>query len=279
MTTDVLGLKRTPFAFGLSFVPAEALDPLSRTEVEPAEALVQACIELDADFAFVPCCEPWSARAVGALSSQGIAPLWAVDGPLWPVIQGYGVTEGLRATLTRSEEVAERIDERLGTVLEQIRLGIGLGARAVVIAEDLAGNQGPLVAPDFAIEIVLPRLARLVDTVRDAGAECILHSDGDIRLLLPAISRAGFGGIHAGGGLDFDGFERLFVAARAAGLVVLGGLQTAELSSGFPKATALGSRAGVLARLGGLLLSDDGGLTQPLQVATLVAALMAARDV
>lgn len=278
MTADVLGLKRTPFAFGLSFVPAEALDPLSRTDVEPADALVHACLELEADFAFVSCCEPWSAAAVGALLEHGVAPLWAVDGPLWPVIQDYGVTAGLKATVTHPDEIAERIDHRLELMMEQVRMGIGLGAKAIVIAEDLAGNEGPLVAPDFAISTLLPRLADPVGIAMEAGTPCILHSDGDIRMLLAAVARAGFAGVHAGGGLDFDGFERLFLAARSAGLVVIGGLQTQGLSAGFPAATALGSRAGVLAQAGGLLLADDGGLTRPLQVATLVAALMAARD-
>lgn len=278
MASNVLEFKRTPFAFGLTFIPGEALDSLSRKEVGSADALAEACRELKADFAFVPCCEPRSAEAVAALFEIGVAPFWAVDGPLWPVIQEYGITEGLRATLTCPDEVAERIDERMDAIADRIRDGVDLGARAVVIAEDLAGGQGPLVAPDFAIEVLLPRLKRLVDTASALGVPTVLHSDGDIRLLLSAISRAGFGGVHAGGGLDFDGFEHLFLAARKAGLVVIGGLQTVELGQGSPKATVLGSRAGMLAKSGGLLLADDGGLTEPLQIATLAAALRAARD-
>ncbi|MDO9557562.1 MAG: uroporphyrinogen decarboxylase family protein [Coriobacteriia bacterium] len=277
MAHNALLFSRTSLAFGLTFVPAEALDLLSHHDVEPAQALVDACRELEADFAFVHCCEQWSADALELLLNAGVTPFWAVDGPLWPVLQEYGVTQGLRATLTRPDEVAARIDGRIDTIVEQIRHGVGLGARAIVIAEDLAGAQGPLVAPDFAIEVLFPRMQRLVGIASAAGVPCVLHSDGDIRLLLGAILKAGFSGVHAGGGLDFDGFERLFLAARKMGLVVIGGLQTVELGQGFPKATALGSQAGILAALGGLLLADDGGLTEPLQVAMLAAALMAAR--
>ncbi|MBN2404552.1 MAG: hypothetical protein JXE06_03125 [Coriobacteriia bacterium] len=278
MTSDVLDSKRTSTAFGLTFVPAEALDPLSRHEVEPAGALGEASRELEADFAFVPCGEAWSADAVRILLRMDVAPFWAVDGPLWPVIEEYGVAEGLRATLLRSEEVAARIDERIDSVIESIGQGVELGSRALVIAEDLAGSHGPLVAPDFAIDVLFPRLKRLVDFASAAGLPTILHSDGDTRLLLGAISRAGFAGVHAGGGLDFDGFERLFQAARKLDLVVIGGLQTVDLGRGFPRAAELGARAGILAKSGGLLLADDGGLTEPLQVATLVAALMSARE-
>lgn len=279
MTHDVLEAKRTSLAFGLTFVPAEALDPLSRGDLEPARTLAEACRELEADFVFVPSGEEWSARALATIAEAGAAPFWAVDGPLWPVIWGYGITEGLRATVTRSEEVADRIDARIDAIAEQIRYGVGLGARAIVIAEDLAGSEGPLVAPDFAMEVLMPRLKRLVDVASAAGVPTILHSDGDIRTLLGAVARAGFAGVQAGGGLSFDGFERVFHAARAQGLVVIGGLQTIELGRGFPAAVALGSRAGLLAKHDGLLLADDGGITEPLQIATLVAALMAARDV
>ncbi|MBN2848449.1 MAG: hypothetical protein JXP72_08390, partial [Coriobacteriia bacterium] len=100
---------------------------------------------------------------------------------------------------------------------------------------------------------------------------------GDIRPLLPAIARAGFVAVHAGGGLNVDAFERLFWSARAEGLAVIGGLPTVELRNAV-RAEALGSRIGVLARAGGLLVSDDGGITTPLEVSALVTALAAARS-
>jgi hypothetical protein len=106
----------------------------------------------------------------------------------------------------------------------------------------------------------------------------ILHSDGDIRPLLPAIARAGFAGVHAGGGLGFEAFDRLFWAARDAGLVVVGGLLTGELGNA-ARAEALGSTIGVLARAGGLLVADDGGITTEREVSGLVTALAAARAV
>jgi len=239
---------------------------------------VEACRELKADFAFVPAEHLWSVSALKALGEADVAPFWAVSGPLWPVIECYGVAEGLRATLTHPDEIAQRLDDRIADIRHLVAVGLDLGARAIVIAEDLAGSEGPLIAPDFAIEVLLPRLAGLVGFASASSVPVVLHSDGDIRLLLPAIARAGFSGVHAGGGLDADGFERLYHAARKEGLMVIGGMQTTELSHGPLAAIALGSRVGVLARLGGLLLADDGGLTQRSQVTALVSALAAARD-
>ncbi len=164
-------------------------------------------------------------------------------------------------------------------MISLVRNGLVQGVSAVVIAEDLAGSEGPLVAPDFAIDVLVPLLSQVAQIAAGYGAPAVLHSDGDIRWLLPAVKRAGFAGVHAGGGLTFDAFERLFWVAHAEEIGVIGGLQTVELGGGRARAEVLGSRAGLLARAGGLLLADDGGVTEPQQVTLLADAVSAARAV
>jgi len=279
MTPDVLHPRHDSLTTGLTFVPTDALVVSPTVDRSSARRFVAACVDLGVDLAFVPAGKPWAAEAIAALTDTGIAPFWAVDGPFWPVIEDYGIIEGLRATLTRPEEITAAIDHRIATMRQLIETGIGLGARAIVIAEDLAGSEGPLVAPDFAIDVLMPRFGELVGLAATQAVPTVLHSDGDIRSLLQATARAGFSGVHAGGGLDFDGFEQLFRAARREDLVVMGGLQTVELSKGLSSAVVLGSRAGVLARLGGLILADDGGITEPMQYAAFVSAISAARDI
>jgi hypothetical protein len=274
---DRLPLRGTPFPFGLTFVPADALGPVIGASYGPVPDLVEACAVLSASFAFVPADAEWSESAAAALAEADVAPMWSVSGPLWPVIEQRGALEGLRETLTRPEEVGAEIDFLLDARSAEVVRGARAGARAVVLAEDLAGTNGPLVAPDFAIAELLPRYARIVDEARALGMPAVFHSDGDIRPLLPAIARSGFVAVHAGGGLDVEAFERLFWSARAEGLAVIGGLLTAELVNA-ARAEALGSRIGVLARAGGLLVADDGGITTPLEMSALVTALAAARS-
>lgn len=271
---DVYG---TPFPFGLTFVPHQALGPVVGGVRGPVEDLSEACVSLGASFAFVPAEEPWAADAVDALVDADVAPLWSVSGPLWPVIESWGEIEGLRATLTDPERVGESIEARLDGVLQQVADGARAGVRAIVLAEDLAGTSGPLIAPDFAIAELLPRYARLVQAAGALGLPCVLHSDGDVRPLLHAIARAGFVAVHAGGGLDFERFDRLFWAAREAGLAVIGGLLTGELGNP-ARAEAIGSTIGVVARAGGLLVADDGGITTRDEVRHLALALTAARS-
>lgn len=275
---DALAGHGTLFPFGFSFVPPAALAPVAAGHAGPAEALVAACVELAASFAFVPATAPWAERAVTMLIEAGAAPLWAVDGPLWPVIEARGALDGLRATLTHPEEVGAELDAGLDIIVHEVTRGVELGARAIVLAEDLAGTDGPLVAPDFAIAELLPRYDRVTRVARVLGVPAVLHSDGDVRSLIPAIARAGFSAIHAGGGLGFEAFDRLFWAARDAGLAVIGGLLTSELGNP-ARAEAIGSTVGVLAQAGGLFVADDGGITSAAEMANLVFALAAARDV
>lgn len=275
---STLDLRGTPFPFGLTYVPHETLAPVVGGVRGPVEDLCEACVSLGASFAFVPADAPWAADAVEALVEAGVAPLWSVGGPLWPVIGSWGEMEGLRATLTDPAAVGERLEASLDGVLELVSSGVDAGARAVVLAEDVAGSGGPLVAPDFAIAELLPRYARVVESARALGVPAVFHSDGDVRPLLPAIASAGFVALHSGGGLGFEAFDRLFWTAREAGLAVIGGLLTGELGNA-ARAEAIGSTIGVLAQAGGLLVADDGGITTEREVAGLVTALEAARAV
>ncbi|MGB4592734.1 MAG: uroporphyrinogen decarboxylase family protein, partial [Coriobacteriia bacterium] len=242
---------RAALTFGLTFVPSDALVLVAPAATDHLGSLLAACGELDAAFAFVPWWERWSHRALRPLAEASVAPFAVFAGPLWPVLEERGITAGLLDTLLNPEQIAAELDVRLCEIEAGVRDAIDGGARAIVIAEDVAGSEGPLVAPDFAIGTLLPRLASVARLANEAGVPAILHSDGDIRSLLGAIKRAGFSAVHAGGGLGFDAFERLFWAARGDGLALVGGLQTVELAAGLARAEVLGSRVGLLARAGG----------------------------
>lgn len=273
-----LAVAGDPFPFGLTFVPTQALAPVAPGLTHPAGILARAASTMRAAFAFVPADEPWAEEALAALTDAAVAPMLAFSGPLWPIIEARGTMEGLRATLTRPEEIGAELDVALEPLIASVERAAAVGARAIVLAEDLAGSAGPLLAPDFVIAELMPRYRRVVEAARGAGLPAVLHSDGDVRPLIPAIVRAGFAGLHTGGGLDTDGFDRLFWAAREVGLVVLGGLVTADLANP-ARAEALGSAIGVMARAGGLFVADDGGITTAREVTGLVTALAAARAV
>ena len=102
----------------------------------------------------------------------------------------------------------------------------------------------------------------------------MFHSDGDIRALMPALSRAGYSAVHLGG-LGPEAFAAAVVAARALGLAVAGGIEAVVLGTNPRHA---GEVVGRLARAGRVLVCDDGGMTRAEEVTAYATALRAARD-
>lgn len=261
-----------PLVTAVTFLPDSALPGDSRRD--PSERLAAACDAVGADVAFVPALQPWAEDAVAELSRRGLGAVWVVEGPLWPVLHDFGFAEALRLTVRDPRALAAALDGAAERAVRFAARGQEIGAAAVAVADDLAGHSGPIVAPDFALDELFPRMASIVTA---AGAlPSVFHSDGDVRPLLSAAARAGFRAFHGGGGHSADAFERLYRAGRKAGLTVIGGIDTAELV--LPKAIAAGSRAGLTARAGDLIVADDGGISRPGELTALASALEAARD-
>ncbi|MBA4370214.1 MAG: hypothetical protein C0418_01370 [Coriobacteriaceae bacterium] len=274
-TLALAGAAKASVASGLTFVAPEAL--AARARAADRHPLGAVCASLSLDFAFVAAGSDDAADAAESVRAAGAAVMWSVAGPLGRLLEERGWTEGLRSVAGEPEALVPLLDDGVLAALEGLERGTAAGASVLVIAEDLAGTTGPLVPPDYAFEELFPRLARIVEAAREADLPCVLHSDGDVRAFLPAAKRSGFSAVHVGGGLGWQAFEQLFRAARTAGLAVVGSLLTTDISRGAPGAVAAGSRAGVLASAGGLLLADDGGLATPEELDVFVSALAAAR--
>jgi Uroporphyrinogen decarboxylase (URO-D) len=265
-----------PVVAGFTYLPPAVM---GRTGTEPpggaAMRLARAAADAGLDFAFVRHGAPGSTRVAGLLQERGIAPVWAVDGVLWSTLDAVGLDQGLRATMLDPESLEPLLDEALERALAGLETARAAGAVAVAVGEDLAGQAGPLVAPDYVNEAVMPRLARIAQEATSLGMPAILHADGDARVFVAAAARAGFQAIHASGGSS--GFAPVAAAARAAGLAAMGGIPTAALGGNLATAVTAGTLAGVLAAGGGILVADDGGISTREQYAGLVAAIEAAR--
>lgn len=265
-------------ATALTFVPASALAEFAPRASGTAAALAFTAERLAVDLAFVPSWAPWAPAAVRLLAEEGIAAAWVVRGPLWPALEQHGLDIGLRMTVRDPEALAPALDAQVQRSRAAVLVGVRLGVAVTVIAEDLAGSSGMLVAPDFAIDEIVPRLDAIAAPATDDGRCVLLHSDGDIRLMLPSLARLGFDGVHGGGGLTEEAFERLFWAARHCGLGIMGGVRSGDLAT-ITGAVFAGTTRSVLAHSGGLVVADDGGIETGDQLGKLVTALAAARRV
>ena len=262
---------------GVSFLPVTALDPLIWGTTHEADELVaRVCEQLKLDFAFVPSWEDWAPRLTRRLGMLGVAAFWVVDGVFSRVVSDLGWSDALRLTAANPEELLGPLDDALESTLAELRMGHAANADAIVIAEDLAGADGPLIAPDFVNDALVPRMARAVRAAGDAGLVSIIHSDGDVRAYLAGFARAGFAGAHIGG-LGESAFVRMLRDARSQGLRTLGGIEGEALRAGVPAAVRAGTQASLFAVAGDLLIADDGSITTPEEFAAFVSAVATAR--
>lgn len=260
-------------AYALTWVPSEALRVLTWQErdADPAETLAAVALALHLDAVVVPAAAPWAQAAVAQLLAADVAALWAVDGVLGRAAKGVGWSEALRLSAASPGTLAATMAESLHDALDETRAGVAAGASGLLLADELASDAGWLVSPDFALEALVPCYRQLA-----AASEwpSVFHSDGDVRALYPALAHAGFSGVHVALG-DARQTAAAFQAARAVGLVPMGGISTRALFGDGARAT--GSSAAQLAAGGPAVVCDDGGMTSAEELAAYSSALDAAR--
>lgn len=261
---------------GVTFLADEAVRALAWGGSAEDPLLTAVCSRLSPDFAFVSSWEADAASTCERVAACGTVPFWVVRGPLDGALEASGWHETLARTAGDPGGLAPELDEAVDIARGAIGAAVECGAAAVVIADDLAGAKGLLVSPDYALTEVVPRLGRIAGFAAAEGLAAIWHSDGDIRALLGAAARAGLAGVHPGG-LGPEPFRRLLGQARAEGLVVLGGLPAWALRAGVPQALQAATSASLIARSGGLLICDDGGIGTGEELGAFVAAMQAVR--
>lgn len=258
---------------GITFV-----DPalLGSGDADGLAALVRVCERLDLDFAFAPVwMDRWQAL-VRELAVRGIAPFVVVPGVAWAALEALGLGRGLRDAAREPRTLVEQMETARRIASESASAAIAAGAAALVIADDMAGSGGPLLPLQLLEEEAFPRLAAVARLAHEAAVPAFLHCDGDVRRLLPSVVASGFAGVHgdAGGPL----LPEVLAGTRAQGLALLGGIPTGLLADALSGAGA-GRAAARLAAGGGLLVCDDGGVSNPGEAAALLEALKAAATV
>jgi uroporphyrinogen decarboxylase len=83
----------------------------------------------------------------------------------------------------KCEEAKERIEQQ-----------VEAGADFLILAYDFGFNDGPFISPEQFGEFVAPFLAEIVDAIHRLGKRALLHSDGNISLLLDQIHATGIDG-------------------------------------------------------------------------------------
>lgn len=107
-----------------------------------------------------------------------------------------GLDNLLASFISEPELATTLMDKVLETNMRIVRNAIRAGAEVIVLGDDYAHNYGPFMSPDHFREFVLPRLRRMVEMIRNEGAFCIKHSDGNLYPILDDIVSTGCHGLN-----------------------------------------------------------------------------------
>ncbi len=133
---------------------------------------------------------------------QGMEPIpnfWEIGGH-FPLYTEFGYTAFLTACALYPEHVGKIWWVKSLQSRERARILAHLFREYDLVpmlfcGEDLANNQGPMVAPSFLRKYYLPLVKMIIEPLVDAGVRLIHHCDGDIRSLVDDYLAIGFSGL------------------------------------------------------------------------------------
>lgn len=190
-----------------------------------------------------------------------------------------GIDNLLAALLSEPEFACLLMDKVLEANMRVAQNAVRAGADVVVLADDYAHNPGPMMSPDVFQRYLLPRLSRMVALIRNEGALCIKHTDGNIYPLLDMLISTGIHGLNP---LEpLAGMDLKTVKQLAGGRVCLvGNIDCGELlPHGSPEEVTEAVRRAISdgAAGGGFILSSSNSIHSSVAPRNYVAMLEAAR--
>jgi uroporphyrinogen decarboxylase len=84
----------------------------------------------------------------------------------------------------------------LKDVEEKCRLARENDLSVILLADDIAGNNGLLFSPGDFTEIILPYYMQIAEIIKANALYAFFHSDGDTRIIIESLIGAGYDCIH-----------------------------------------------------------------------------------
>ena len=169
---------------------------------------------------------------------------------------------------------------RIGTryYCELYQILIRAGADMVLLGDDYADKNGPMMSPRQFEDIILPCDRAVVRSVKDAGGYCIKHIDGDIRKIMDQLVDTGLdclGPLEPVEGMELEG-----VLARYPGrITVMGNVSVDLLSTGTEEEVVRETKRllATVSRLGPHIMSSGNTIASSVNPANFLAMVETTR--
>lgn len=186
------GLPKGELWLGRGLFDALSLDDSLENHLQLADRLGHAlvCLPVAND----PAAKPdlgyryFCSRDVRDAARLWDGPVFAViDGPFQEMVNQMGLMGVLTSWINNREEIAAVYRTASEKVLALVERVLECSVDAVVFADDVASDTGPLVSPSDIDALCSPFYARAVATAKKSRTPVFLHTCGNLSKLLPVI--------------------------------------------------------------------------------------------
>ncbi len=128
-----------------------------------------------------------------------------IDGPFSRNLVRLGFKGFMLATVRGGADLEHHLRQAAQVCLSLALAALDSGAQGIILADDIAHNQGLLTLPDFFRQLYFPALTSLLAILAQRRVPVFFHSDGHLGPLLPDLVAAGFNGLQCldpGAGMD-----------------------------------------------------------------------------
>lgn len=152
---------------------------------------------------------------------------WNGMGTFW-MLPGSEMMDFVIKLFERPEELHAEARQKRDDSIALAKRQVDQGVDFICINSDYGYNKGPFISPKMFAEFVTPYLKEIVAVIHDLGVEAILHSDGDLRLILDQLVSTGLDGYQS---IDPQGFMDIAKVKQDYGhkLVLMGNVQSSLL--------------------------------------------------
>ena len=120
-----------------------------------------------------------------------------VDGPLQELVNRAGLMETLKGWVRDKKKFMEAYTLEQEKILVLVDRCLDMGAHALVITDDMASEQGPMISPGDISTMCTGFYTSAVQMVHAAGRHLLLHSCGRITSLIPILDNWKIDGLAA----------------------------------------------------------------------------------
>jgi uroporphyrinogen decarboxylase len=125
-----------------------------------------------------------------------MAVIGGICGPFTIVYLGMGYETLSLATIDNPDLIIEFHEIASDFLVKAAKQMINAGVDVIYIGEDLGFNSGPFLSPQQFRKFTFPYLKKLIRTIREKNIPVILHSDGNLNLILDDIIEMGINALN-----------------------------------------------------------------------------------